>query len=87
MSGGHEHASAISAPDRHRRPLGFALSPTAAHTVVEVAVGLAVESLVLLSDAGRMLTGVAGLGEELRVEHVTLQVEAAGTAPHEKLVV
>ncbi len=51
MSGGHEHASAISAAGRHRRPLFIALSLTATYMVVAVAVGLAVGSLALLSDA------------------------------------
>ena len=62
MSGEHEHASAVSAAGRHKRPLVIALALTATYTVVEVAVGFAVGSLALVSDAGHMLTDVVGLG-------------------------
>ena len=65
MSGEHEHASAISAAGRHKRPLVIALVLTATYTVVEVAVGFGVGSLALVSDAGHMLTDVAGLGMAL----------------------
>ena len=65
MSGDHQHASAISAAGRHKRPLVAALVLTAAYTVVEVGVGIAVGSLALVSDAGHMLTDVAGLGMAL----------------------
>lgn len=47
------------------RPLVVALVLTAAFTVVEVTVGFAVGSLALVSDAGHMLTDVAGLGMAL----------------------
>ncbi len=65
MSGEHEHTSAISAAGRHKRPLVIALSLTATYTVVEVAVGFGIGSLALVSDAGHMLTDVAGLGMAL----------------------
>ena len=65
MSGEHEHTSAISAAGRHKRPLVIALVLTAAYTVVEVGVGFGVGSLALVSDAGHMLTDVAGLGMAL----------------------
>jgi cobalt-zinc-cadmium efflux system protein len=65
VSGDHEHASAISAAGRHKRPLFIALVLTACFTVVEVAVGFGVGSLALVSDAGHMLTDVAGLGMAL----------------------
>ncbi len=65
MSGEHEHPSAISAAGRHKRPLVVALSLTAAYTIVEVTAGFAVGSLALVSDAGHMLTDVAGLGMAL----------------------
>lgn len=65
MSGDHEHASAVSAAGRHKRPLAIALALTAIYTVVEVGVGLGVGSLALVSDAGHMLTDVAGLGMAL----------------------
>ena len=65
MSGDHEHASAISAAGRHKRPLVIALVLTGAYTIVEVTAGLAVGSLALVSDAGHMLTDVAGLSMAL----------------------
>jgi len=54
----HEHASASS---RHRRRLMVALALTAGYMVVEATVGYFANSLVLLADAGHMLTDVAGL--------------------------
>ena len=77
MSGEHEHASAISAAGRHKRPLVIALALTATYTVVEVAVGFAVGSLALVSDAGHMLTDVAGLGMAL----AAIQVAQSRRAP------
>ena len=65
MSGEHEHTSAVSAAGRHKRPLLAALLLTGAYTIVEVGVGFAVGSLALISDAGHMLTDVAGLGMAL----------------------
>ena len=65
MSGGHEHTSALSAAGRHTRPLVIALALTATYMVVEVVVGFAIGSLALISDAGHMLTDVAGLGMAL----------------------
>ena len=65
MSGDHVHASPLSAAGRHKRPLLIALGLTAAYTVVEVAVGFAIGSLALVSDAGHMLTDVVGLGMAL----------------------
>lgn len=65
MSGDHAHVSSVSAAGRHVRPLVVALLLTATFTVVEVAVGFAVGSLALVSDAGHMLTDVAGLGMAL----------------------
>lgn len=65
MTGGHDHASAISASGRHRRPLVIALLLTSVYMVVEVTVGLRIGSLALISDAGHMLTDVAGIGMAL----------------------
>ena len=65
MSGGHTHASAVSAAGEHKHPLVIALCLTAVYMIVEVAVGFAVGSLALVSDAGHMLTDVAGLGMAL----------------------
>jgi cobalt-zinc-cadmium efflux system protein len=62
---GHDHGGAISASGRHRRPLLVALVLTGSFLVVEVVVGLAIGSLALLSDAGHMLTDVAGLAMAL----------------------
>ncbi len=55
----------ISAAGRHRRPLLLAFGLTAFYMVVEAAGGLIFGSLALLSDAGHMLTDVAGLGMAL----------------------
>ena len=65
MTGGHEHPSAVTTAGRHKRPLVVALALTATYMVVEVTVGLAIGSLALVSDAGHMLTDVAGLGMAL----------------------
>lgn len=65
MSEGHSHASAVSAGGRHRRPLLIAFGLTAAYMLVEAVAGLLTGSLALLSDAGHMLTDVAGLGMAL----------------------
>ena len=65
MSGDHAHTSALTAASRHKRPLLVAFALTAVYTVVEVGVGLAIGSLALVSDAGHMLTDVAGLGMAL----------------------
>ncbi len=65
MTGEHTHGSAVSAAGRHKRPLIVALALTASFAVVEVVVGFGVGSLALVSDAGHMLTDVAGLGMAL----------------------
>ncbi len=66
MSGeGHSHTSAVSAAGRHKRPLLIAFALTAAYMVVEAVTGILTGSLALLSDAGHMLTDVAGLGMAL----------------------
>lgn len=71
MSGAHERSRAVSAAAEHKRPLVVALASTASFTVVEVAVGFAVGSLAVLSDAGHMLTDVAGLGMALAAIQVS----------------
>lgn len=65
MSDGHQHPGAASAASRHKRPLLVAFLLTASYTVVEVVIGFATGSLALISDAGHMLTDVAGLGMAL----------------------
>lgn len=64
MSGEHAHG-AVSASGRYKRPLLLALGLTSVFMVVEVVVGFAVGSLALVSDAGHMLTDVAGIGMAL----------------------
>ncbi|MBA4181558.1 MAG: cation transporter [Anaerolinea sp.] len=54
----HDHGSAGA---RHSRRLMFALVLTGGYMVVEAVVGYLANSLVLLADAGHMLTDVAGL--------------------------
>ncbi|MGE3137941.1 MAG: cation diffusion facilitator family transporter [Thermoleophilia bacterium] len=77
MSRGHDHGVTISAAGRHRRPLLIALVLTGAFLVVEVVVGVAIGSLALLSDAGHMLTDVAGLGMAL----AAIQVAGSRRSP------
>ena len=62
MTADHSH---VSAGARHKRPLAIALGLTSTYLVVEVIAGLVFNSLALLSDAGHMLTDVAGLGMAL----------------------
>lgn len=65
MGEGHSHVSARSAGAKHRRPLTVALALTASYMIVEVVAGVLTGSLALISDAGHMLTDVAGLGMAL----------------------
>lgn len=65
MSDDHSHASAISAGGKHKRPLLYAFGLTTVYMVVEALAGVLTGSLALLSDAGHMLTDVAGLGMAL----------------------
>ena len=65
MSGDHAHASAVSAGGKHKRPLFYAFGLTATYMFVEAVAGVLTGSLALLSDAGHMLTDVAGLGMAL----------------------
>ncbi len=65
MSGDHAHGAAASAAGRHLRPLLIAFALTAVYMVVEAVGGAVFGSLALLSDAGHMLTDVAGLGMAL----------------------
>lgn len=59
---GHGHASAAS---RHRTPLAIAFGLTASVAAVELVVGVATQSLALISDAAHMGTDVVGLGMAL----------------------
>lgn len=76
MSADHEHTTAISASGRHKRPLLIALLLTASFLVVEVVVGFSIGSLALISDAGHMLTDVAGLGMALAAIQVAQSVRS-----------
>lgn len=65
-SGSHSHShGSIRAGERHRGRLTAAFAVLAVFMVVEVVAGFATRSLALLSDAGHMLTDVAGLGMAL----------------------
>lgn len=63
MSG--DHAIAVSAAGRHKRPLLLAFALTLGFMVVEIVVGVAANSVALLSDALHMATDVLGLGMAL----------------------
>lgn len=54
----HDHGSAGA---RHKRRLAFALGLTTSYMLVEAIVGFLTNSLVLVADAGHMLTDVIGL--------------------------
>src|SRR5690242_12004329 len=63
-AGGHGHGHGVSATT-HRRPLWIALALLTAFLVAEVVVAFVADSLVLLSDAGHMLTDVGALAGAL----------------------
>lgn len=63
MSG--DHAIAVSAGGRHKRPLLIAFGLTLGYMVVEIVAGLVANSVALLSDALHMGTDVLGLGMAL----------------------
>ena len=66
MSGDHDHSHvSLSAGGRHKGRLKAAFTVLAVLMVAEVVVGLATDSLALLSDAGHMLTDVLGIGMAL----------------------
>jgi len=67
-----------SAAGRHKRALIVAFTLSATYMLVEAAGGLLLNSLALLSDAGHMLTDVAGLGMALAAIHFA---ESAGRDP------
>ena len=72
MSDGHEHASASAATRagaRYQRHLKWALALIASFCGIEFIAGFLTRSLALLSDAGHMLTDVAGLAMALAAIH------------------
>lgn len=73
--GGPGHAHAVGA-DADRRYLGGALVLLAAFMVGEVVVAFAADSLVLLSDAGHMLTDVGAIGAALWAMHLAARPAA-----------
>ena len=64
MGAGHHHQH-TSAAGRHKGRLAWALGVLAALTVTELVVGIATDSLALLSDAAHMLTDVLGIAMAL----------------------
>lgn len=68
MGHGHHHGAThagLSAGERHRSRLAWALALVAGFSVVELAAALATGSLALLSDAGHMFTDALALGMAL----------------------
>ncbi len=70
MGHDHAHRPATRAGARHAGRLWWAFVVVGAVFVVEAVVGLATDSLALLSDAGHMLTDVLGLGMALAAIHL-----------------
>jgi cobalt-zinc-cadmium efflux system protein len=66
----HSHGASARAGARHKGRLLAALAVLGVVMVVEVVAAFATRSLALLSDAGHMLTDVAGLGMALAAIHV-----------------
>lgn len=68
MGHGHHHGAThtgLSAGERHRSRLAWALAMVAGFSVVELVAALATGSLALLSDAGHMFTDALALGMAL----------------------
>lgn len=71
MSGDHNHgASAARAGQRHAGRLAAAFGLISLVLVLELVVGIATDSLALLSDAGHMATDSIGLGMALAAIHL-----------------
>jgi cobalt-zinc-cadmium efflux system protein len=75
---GHAHGAQARAGARHKGRLTAALVVLATVMVAEVVAAFAANSLALLSDAGHMLTDVAGLGMALAAIHVADRAQAGG---------
>ncbi len=74
---GHSHSHGVArAGARHAKPLAYALALSSLILVVEVVTAIATGSLALLSDAGHMLTDVAGLGMALAAIHLASRGQA-----------
>ncbi len=77
----HDHAHGHDwqrAGARHTRPLAIALALSAVVLVVEIVAAVTTGSLALLSDAGHMLTDVAGLGMALAAIHLATRGDTRG---------
>ena len=75
---GHSHAPSLRSGARHKGRLLAALAVLASVMVVEVVAAFAANSLALLSDAGHMLTDVAGLAMALAAIHVADRAASDG---------
>ncbi|MEY2467697.1 MAG: cobalt-zinc-cadmium efflux system protein [Actinomycetota bacterium] len=77
MSHDHDHSHEWQrAGARHTRPLTAALGLSSLVLVVEIVTAIATRSLALLSDAGHMLTDVAGLAMALAAIHLATRGNA-----------
>ena len=80
---GHAHShGATRAGARHQGRLAAAFAVLAVFMVVELVVGLVTGSLALLSDAGHMVTDVAGLGMALAAIRLADRHAAGSAAAH-----
>ena len=75
MGAGHGHGHAGA---RHRWRLAVAFGLVAAFFVVELAVGLATDSLALISDAGHMAADVVALGAALVATKIATRRDGTG---------
>jgi len=75
---GHSNAPSVRSGARHKGRLLAALGVLAAAMVVEVGAAFLANSLALLSDAGHMLTDVAGLAMALAAIHVADRAASDG---------
>ena len=79
MGAGHSHGpSAGHAGGRHRWRLGVAFALVGSFFVVELVVGLAADSLALLSDAGHMAADVVALGAALAATRIATRPDSTG---------
>jgi len=78
VSGGHSHASTAHAGGRHRWRLVLAFGLVACFFGVELAAGIASQSLALLSDAGHMAADVVTLGAALVATRVATRADTTG---------
>jgi cobalt-zinc-cadmium efflux system protein len=74
----HTHAPSLRSGARHKGRLLAALAVLATAMVAEVVAAFAANSLALLSDAGHMLTDVAGLAMALAAIHVADRAASDG---------